>query len=102
MSAPDRRLEVDIRVRGYLTFHKLVGDRRVEVDAETTLRTLLQTVAVGIGDPLAHQAFGGQDGPAQGVVVLVNGRSCSRLPEGLETQLQDGDEVAIFPPLMGG
>ena len=35
------------------------------------------------------------------VNVLVNGRSINFL-EGLKTELSDGDEVAIFPPVAGG
>jgi molybdopterin synthase sulfur carrier subunit len=93
---------VVIRVKGYLTFRKLVGDRSVDVGAEETLLTLLETLTVEIGDPFRHQVFAGQGGLQERVAVLVNGRSYSCLPEGLETRLQDGDEVAIFPPVMGG
>jgi MoaD family protein len=91
-----------IRVKGYLTFRKLVGDQSVEVGAEESLRMLLRTLAVKIGDPFGHQVLAAGGGLQEGMAVLVNGRSYKRLPQGLETRLQDGDEVAIFPPLMGG
>jgi molybdopterin converting factor small subunit len=32
----------------------------------------------------------------------VNGRHVSHLPEGLETELADGDEVSVFPVVAGG
>ena len=35
-------------------------------------------------------------------LVLVNGRSCSSLPEGLRYELKDGDVISMFPPLGGG
>ncbi|MHA2394667.1 MAG: MoaD family protein [Promethearchaeota archaeon] len=35
------------------------------------------------------------------IVILVNGRNYQFL-EGLKTELKDGDEVVISPPLVGG
>ena len=55
-----------IRVGGYLTFRKLVGNWRVEVGRDAPLRGLLRTVVGEIGDPAAREAFGGKDGPAPG------------------------------------
>ncbi|MGD8857203.1 MAG: MoaD/ThiS family protein [Chloroflexota bacterium] len=36
------------------------------------------------------------------VAILVNGRHYSHLPNGLNTKLKDGDDVALFPPIAGG
>jgi MoaD family protein len=35
------------------------------------------------------------------IVIMVNGRNYQFL-EGLKTELKDGDEVVISPPLVGG
>jgi molybdopterin converting factor small subunit len=34
--------------------------------------------------------------------VLINGRHYTTLPDKMETQLQDNDEIALFPPVAGG
>jgi molybdopterin synthase sulfur carrier subunit len=36
------------------------------------------------------------------VVIIHNGIELSRLDNGLETNIQDGDELGFFPPLSGG
>jgi molybdopterin synthase sulfur carrier subunit len=52
--------------------------------------------------PAFRQALLGPDGqPAEGVIVLVDGRNV-RFAEGLETPLGPDDEAAIFPPSAGG
>jgi molybdopterin synthase sulfur carrier subunit len=34
--------------------------------------------------------------------ILVNGRHYTHLPGKLNTQLHDGDEISLFPPIAGG
>ena len=34
--------------------------------------------------------------------ILINGRHYSHLPGKLNTQLHDGDEISLFPPIAGG
>jgi len=41
-------------------------------------------------------------GLQRAVGVLVNGVHCAHSPEGLETVLHAGDEIAVFPPMAGG
>jgi molybdopterin converting factor small subunit len=48
------------------------------------------------------QGFDGRGGRQQHVPVLVNGRHCTHLPDGLDTELRDGDQVDLFPPIAGG
>jgi len=57
---------------------------------------LIERLAAELGGGFAEGAAGGA------LIVLVNGRHCSHLPDGLETELADGDEVAVFPPVAGG
>jgi molybdopterin synthase sulfur carrier subunit len=91
-----------IKVKGYLTFNKLLGERSVEVNEGTTLLMLIDKVAKAAGPVFADQVMDKQGRPRQQVAVVLHGRHYTHLPDGLETRLEDGDEVAIFPPIMGG
>jgi molybdopterin converting factor small subunit len=94
-----------IRVRGYLTLRKLVGDRCVEIPegGTLTLRGFLAHLASEIGEPFTSQVFDPQTLQVQPhIAILLNGVHVSHLPSGLEEAMQDEDEVAIFPPIAGG
>lgn len=91
-----------IRVKGYLTFRELVGERYIEVGEGATLGDLLQQLEAEVGESFTMQAFDRRGGRQQHVPVLVNGRHSTHLPDGLDTELRDGDQVDLFPPIAGG
>lgn len=91
-----------IQVKGYLTLQKLVGTRAIDVDEGGTLRVVLEALTSEIGAPFRQRVLDAEGGPQEHIAVLVNGRSYRNLPDGLDTRLHDGDEVAMFPPVMGG
>jgi MoaD family protein len=96
---------MQIRVKGYLTFRDLIGDQPARpIDAETsTLYGLIQQLAGELGEPFSQAALDPQTGGVRReLAILVNGRHYNHLPDGLETALKDGDQVAIFPPVAGG
>jgi MoaD family protein len=94
-----------IWIKGYLGLQAALADRPfIELDADRVrLRDLLGEIARQSGEDLA-QAI--KDLDAQGterrLVILVNGRHISHLPDRLDTRLKEGDQVAIFPPVAGG
>jgi MoaD family protein len=92
-----------IRVKGYLTFRTLLGERQVEVARGLTLRALLAQLEQELGTLLLASGPEAEAGarPTR-VPVLLNGRHCRHLREGLDTRLQDGDQVDLFPPIAGG
>jgi MoaD family protein len=90
-----------IRVKGYLTYSRLVGLRQLEVGKSTTVRSLLEELKNELGTGFVWSYVDGQ-GKKRHVSVLINGRHCSHLPAGLDTILADGDQVYIFPPVAGG
>lgn len=95
-----------IKVRGYLTLREIIGGepfRIVEAEQLTVLE-LIQRLSQDLGDELA-EALSMPTPPgdiSSFLAILVNGRHYSHLPDRLETKLEDGDEVSIFPPTAGG
>jgi MoaD family protein len=95
-----------IKVRGYLTLRDVVGgDPFRIVDAEQlTVEGLLDHLSRELGEPFVQTVFATDPpgGLSPYTSVLVNGRHCRHLPGGLQTELAHGDEVSIFPPMVGG
>ncbi|MFC2028998.1 MoaD/ThiS family protein [Chloroflexota bacterium] len=86
-----------MKIKGYLTYRDLIGEQILDLDehGELTLRELLMDISRRSGS----QEILEQDGR---VIVLVNGRSLSQLPDELDTILHQDDQVDIFPPIAGG
>lgn len=100
-----QNVQMRVHVKGYLTFRKLVGDRWISQDPDRPLsiRGLLGAICEQGEPSLTDQLFDSKSGLLRArVTILVNGHSISSLPDGLDSPLSDQDEVAIFPPLMGG
>ena len=94
-----------VRVKGYLTFRNVVGEQFFPLtENETkTLKQLIDWLSSELGKEFTDLVFDPQtNGLSQHVAVLINGRHYSHLPDKLDTRLQEGDEVSIFPPLAGG
>ncbi|MFX1355255.1 MAG: MoaD family protein [Promethearchaeota archaeon] len=95
-----------IKVRGYLTLRDIVGGQPFRiVEAEwLTVQGLIDQLCQELGDEFA-EAISASAAPGTTrpyVAILINGRHYSHLPDRLETELADGDEVSIFPPAAGG
>lgn len=94
-----------IKVRGYLTFRDIIGERSFAITHGEILtvydllirlsKELDQRFRETIYDPRTKIL-------GEHIAVIINGRSYHNLPDKLETLLKDGDEVAIFPPMAGG
>ena len=94
-----------IKVKGFLTFRDIVGERQIQLDDEvrTTLIDILVELCGELDDEFGEMIFDDDSSNLnQYVAVLINGHHYSHIPDGLDTVLNDCDEVAIFPPIAGG
>jgi MoaD family protein len=98
-------MAVKIIVKGYFSLQKAMQDKSsVEVEKDSaSVRDVLTGLCERFGKDLMEliQPLDGE-GPASHLIVLVNGRNALTLPGRLDTPLKDGDEIALFPPMMGG
>jgi len=94
-----------ITIRPFLTLRPVMRNLdRIELEVdEITLRNLLDRLCEEFGGDLEAQVFDPKTQDISDMLkVLVNGRHYSTLDEKLETVLQDGDEISLFPPVAGG
>ena len=94
-----------IVVKSFLTLRKVMdGQASLEIEAEElTIRQLLEKLCNRFGENLRNMIFDPEaQKESQNIKILINGRHFRHLPEELDSQLKDGDEVCIFPLMAGG
>jgi molybdopterin converting factor small subunit len=86
--------EVTVRIRYLSGLRDTTGTRMDEVrfPGGTRLQDVSQWLAGKYGIAV----------PGPTVMSTLNGRGWSQSPQALETELHDGDEIALFPLLSGG
>jgi molybdopterin synthase sulfur carrier subunit len=82
----------------------VAGDDRVAVDVPDEDATLRDAVDALVEDrPALGERVLADDGSLHSHVnVLVNGENVDAGGDGLDTPVQPGDELAMFPPVSGG
>ena len=94
-----------IVVKSFLTLRQAMdGQASLEIEAEElTIRQLLEKLCDRFGENLKDMIFDPEvQGQSQDIKILINGRHFRHLPDGLDNELKDGDEVSIFPIMAGG
>jgi len=93
-------------VRFFTTLREITGRREETIefpDGEiVTLDKVLKRLTASYGKSFTEYVYDTETGEVKGFLqFLVNGRSASTLNE-LDTELADGDVLAIIPPVGGG
>ena len=85
----------------FAPFRELFGADEINVDLDGTpnVKNLLDFLCNS--NTLREKIFNEFDELRSDLTILKNGRSIQTL-SGLNTELEDGDEVAIFPTVAGG
>ncbi|MFC7202621.1 ubiquitin-like small modifier protein 1 [Haloferax namakaokahaiae] len=92
---------MELELRFFATFREAVGQKTLtrDVDAGATIGDVLHSLEAEYGGLSGQILENGDLRPH--VNVLKNGREVLHL-DGLETTLENGDTVSVFPPVAGG
>lgn len=94
-----------ITVEGYLHLKGVLGRRVYDLPTQPspTLQDLMDLLKKEIPDQVpALDTFTNSGRQRHSLVILLNGRHVSHLPAGLDTRLEEGDLLSVFPPTIGG
>jgi molybdopterin converting factor small subunit len=94
-----------IKVKGYLTYKDVIGQREIKQpdDVLITLLAFICDLAAEIGGVHGRALFDSELGTiGKSVAIMLNGIHYNHLPERANTVLKDLDEIAVFPPGVGG
>jgi MoaD family protein len=94
-----------IIVTGYMRFKAVIGNRLpmvLEME-KPTLRDALSTLSQQYGKEFEDMVFDPYSKELKrSVLVLLNGQPHLNLRDRLNSQLKDGDEIALLPLMAGG
>jgi len=88
-------------VKLFTSLREIAGTKETAVEGES-VRQILDELVQTYGDKFHNAIFDEKTGNIRRYYsVLVNGRNVYLLG-GLDTKLNDGDTISIFPPVGGG
>ncbi len=97
---------MQVKVRFFTSLREIVGKREealtFDVNDKVTVALVLKNLAKEYGVTFSEYVYNDKTGRPNGFLqFLVNGTSTATLI-GFETELKDGDVLAILPPVGGG
>jgi len=76
------------------------GEKKVEISA-STLAEAFSTISEKMGDDFKRRVLNDDGTPRSLINIYINGKN-AKFSEGMETTLQNGDEIYILPAVAGG
>jgi molybdopterin synthase sulfur carrier subunit len=97
---------LQVSVRFFTSLREIVNKKEEILEfpegEKATVDTVLKTLRQRYGERFVEYVYDRETGEVRGFLqFLVNGKSASTL-NGLQTELKDGDILAILPPVGGG
>ena len=90
-----------VHIRAFGAFREILGrERDVEVKEGSTIKDLLNTLT--LSNERLRSALLDEAGNVRDYVTLTKNKKSIDFLEGLGTELNDSDEVAMLPPIAGG
>ena len=90
-----------VKVLAFAGFREILGkERELEIKEAATAKELLEELA--LASPRFKEAAFDESGELRDYVLLMVNRKRIDPGQDLSRPLQEGDELAIFPPLAGG
>ncbi|MCK5912366.1 MAG: MoaD family protein [Desulfuromusa sp.] len=92
-----------VKIQFYSLLRLLLKQEKFELEASNNdnVALLLQRLQGQISTPFLHKLLKENGEPILGTIIMVNRRNIHHL-EKLDTPIEDGDIVALFPPGAGG
>jgi molybdopterin synthase sulfur carrier subunit len=99
-------LALRVSVRFFTSLREIVNKREETLEfpegEKVTVDTVLKALGQRYGKRFVDYVYDGKTGEVRGFLqFLVNGTSATT-QNGLQTELEDGDVLAILPPVGGG
>ena len=96
-------MTIRVKVRFFTSLREIVGkkEEQIEFSRTVTVEELLRQLSQKYGKRFRDYVYDEKGEVRSHLHFLINGQSTTTL-QGFKTQLKEGDQIAILPPVGGG